>query len=75
MDERQRKPKRTKEEMLADIDKRIEYHLYCIERLKMQKEEMLTPKITYKDVLAGAKEKGLTPAQVAEILGITVGDK
>ncbi|MDD6159830.1 MAG: hypothetical protein PUB51_01710 [Oscillospiraceae bacterium] len=38
-------------------------------------EEMLTPKITYKDVLAGAKEKGLTPAQVAEILGITVGDK
>ena len=75
MDDRQRKPKRTKEEMIAELDRLIEFHVQSIEKLKMRKEEILSPKVTYWDVVAEAKKKGLTAAKIAELLDIEVKTK
>lgn len=72
MAEQKRQAKRTKEERAAEIDRTIEFHQQAIEKLKAKRAALFAPKITYKDVLTGAKEKGLTPERVAELLGISV---
>ena len=69
-----RKPNRTKEQIIAEFDSKIAYHEKCIESLKAKKEEVLNPPVTPKQqlkaVLAKAEENGLSPEEIAKKLGI-----
>ena len=71
-----RKPNRTKEQIIAEFDSKIAYHEKCIASLKAKKEEVLNPPVTPKQqlkaVLAKAEEQGITPEQIAKKLGITL---
>ena len=67
---------RTKEERIAEIDKKIEAHKKSISALEAKKEAILNPKPrtrktkSFNAVIAKAKEAGLTPEQIAEKLGV-----
>ena len=71
-----RKPNRTKEQIIAEFDSKIAYHEKCIASLKAKKEEVLNPPVTPKQqlkaVLAKAEEQGITPEQIAKKLGINL---
>ena len=71
-----RKPNRTKEQIIKEFDDKIAYHEKCIESLKVKKEEVLNPPVTpkqqLKEIMAKAEENGLTPEQIAEKLGISL---
>lgn len=71
-----RRPNRTKEQIIAEFDSKIAYHEKCIESLKAKKEEVLNPPVTPKQqlkaIFAQAEERGLTPEEIAEKLGITL---
>lgn len=71
-----RKPNRTKEQIIAEFDAKIAYHQKCIESLKVKKEEVLNPPVTPKQqlkaIFAKAEENGLTPEEIAERLGIAI---
>ena len=75
-DNKNRKPNRTKEQIIAEFDAKIAYHEKCIESLKVKKEEVLNPPVTPKQqlkaIFAQAEEKGLTPEVIAERLGIAI---
>ena len=47
-DNKNRKPNRTKEQIIAEFDSKIAYHEKCIESLKVKKEEVLNPPVTPK---------------------------
>lgn len=72
----QKNKRRTKEQMIADLDAKIAYHDKCITSLKAKKEEILNPalnpKAQLKAVLDKASENGITPAEIAKKLGITL---
>lgn len=71
-----RRPNRTKEQIISEFDAKIAYHEKCIESLKAKKEEVLNPPITPKQqlkaIFAQAEEKGLTPEEIAKKLGIAL---
>lgn len=71
-----RKPNRTKEQIISEFDSKIAYHEKCIESLKAKKEEFLNPKVTPKQqlkaIFAQAEEKGLTLEEIAKKLGIAI---
>ena len=71
-----RKPNRTKEQIISEFDAKIAYHEKCIESLKVKKEEVLNPKVTPKQqikaIFAKAEEQGLSPEEIAAKLGITL---
>ena len=71
-----RKPNRTKEQIIAEFDSKMAYHEKCIESLKVKKEEVLnlpvTPKQQLKNTVARAEEQGITPEQIAKKLGISL---
>ena len=75
-DTKNRKPNRTKEQIISEYDAKIAYHEKCIESLKVKKEEVLNPPVTPKQqlkaIFAQAEEKGLTPEEIAKKLGIAI---
>ena len=75
-DTKNRKPNRTKEQIISEFDSKIAYHEKCIASLKVKKEEVLnppfTPKQQLKSIMAKAEEQGITPEQIAKKLGINL---
>lgn len=63
--------RKTVEERIAAIDNKIENKKAEIEALEAQKQKLLHP-INMKTVIAKAKEAGLTPAEIAEKLGLEI---
>lgn len=63
--------RKTNEERAALIEEKIAKKRAEIEALEEQKQRLLHP-VTMKTVMAKAKESGLSPAEIAEKLGIEV---
>ena len=75
--EETKRTRRTKEEIVSDIEKKISYHKEKIAYLEAKKERVLNPtprkkSLTFKKVLDYAKSEGLTVEDVAEKLGINI---
>jgi len=67
--------RRSKEERIDIIDKKIATHKANIEVLEAQKQAILNPsprrkKSTIKNIIATAKQNGMTEQDIAEKLGI-----
>ncbi len=60
----------TKEERLKRIDDMIAKKKQEIIDLEEKKRSLTEPAITYKDIIAKAKEAGITPEQAAKKLGL-----
>lgn len=70
---------RSKEERIAEIDKKIESHKAAIQTLEQKKKDILTPKKrkprpTAKTVIDLAKKAGMKPEEMIEKLGLKVED-
>ncbi|MDE7325928.1 MAG: hypothetical protein K2N63_06610 [Lachnospiraceae bacterium] len=63
--------KKTVDERVAMIDQKIQKKRDEIAALEAQKQRLLHP-VNMKTVMAKAKEAGLTPAEIAEKLGLEV---
>lgn len=63
--------RKTNEERITLIEEKIAKKQAEIEALEEQKQRLLHP-VTMKTVMAKAKESGLSPAEIAERLGIEV---
>lgn len=66
---------RSKEERLAEIEKKITYHKAAITALEAKRDSILNPpkrktRVGVGSVLKRAKEAGMTPQEMAEKLGI-----
>lgn len=61
---------RTKEERIAELDKKIQFHLDKIALLEEKKKNLETPKLSASQIIAAAKEKGWTTEQIIKKLGI-----
>ena len=61
---------RTKEERIADLDKKIQYHLDKIAVLEEKKSALVTPKMTPTQIIKAAQDKGWTTEQIIKKLGI-----
>ena len=75
-EKRTRKPNKTKEQIIAELEGKIAYHQNCIDNLKVKIEEVKNPKASpkkqIKAIFAKAEEQGLSPEEIAEKLGITL---
>lgn len=76
---KKRNARRTKEEIVAEIDSKINHHKECIATLEAKKQAVLNPKPrkkvnTMKNVLDKAKANGMKPEEVAKLLGISLDD-
>ena len=69
-----RKPNRTKEQIISEYDAKIAYHEKCITNLKGKIEEVknptANPKKQIKAIFAKAEENGMSPEEIAKKLGI-----
>lgn len=71
---------RSKEERIAELDKKIAFHKEKVTMLEAKKEAILNPKPRggrkkgMNTVLSKAKEMGMTPDEIAEKLGISLDD-
>ena len=63
--------RRTVEERVALIEEKINKKTAEIEALEAQKQKLLHP-VTMKSVMAQAKQAGLTPEEIAEMLGLEI---
>lgn len=68
---------RSKEERLAEVEKKIASHKRAIEALEKRKNTILNPKrrtrkASFNSVIAKAKESGISVEELAEKLGITI---
>ena len=63
--------RRTVEERVALIEEKINKKTAEIEALESQKQKLLHP-VTMKSVMAQAKQAGLTPEEIAEMLGLEI---
>ena len=61
---------RTKEERIAELDKKIQYHKDKIAILKEKKNALITPKMSPTQIIKAAQEKGWTTEQILKKLGI-----
>ena len=61
---------RTKEERIAELDKKIQYHKDKIAVLEEKKNELITPKMSPAQIIKAAQEKGWTTEQIMKKLGI-----
>lgn len=71
--------RRTKEEIVSEIDAKIETHKKNIAALEARKKAILTPKprktaISMNAVLKMAKEKGLSAKDIAKKLDISIDE-
>ena len=69
-----KRTRRTTEEIVAEFDKKIEYHKNCILQLETKKENALKPKtranrLTLKKITEFAKSQGMSLEEIAEKLG------
>ena len=75
-EKRTRKPNKTKEQIIAELESKIAYHQTCIDNLKVKIEEVKNPKPNpkkqLKAIFAKAEEQGLSPEEIAERLGIAI---
>lgn len=75
-EEQKKRQRKSKEELLKEINKKIEHHEKCLANLKKKKEDILNPKISKaaqaKLLLEKVEEKGLDLEEVAKKLGITL---
>ena len=75
-EKRTRRPNKTKEEVIAELESKIAYHEKCIANLKVKIEEVknptANPKKQIKAIFAKAEEQGLSPEEIAAKLGITL---
>jgi predicted transcriptional regulator len=75
--EKQKQVRRSKEERVAEIDAKIEYHKSNIATLEKKKKDILAPKkkrekkTSYASVFAKAKEN-MSADEIAKKLGIKV---
>lgn len=72
-----KRTRRTKEEIVAEIDAKIAYHKERIISLEDKKERVLNPKtrkksLTIKKVLDFAKAEGMTAEDLAKKLGLEI---
>ena len=77
MDEKRKR--RDKEELIAEIDKKIDYHKKNIAALEARKKAILSPKLrktplSMNAVLKKAKAQGLTVKDIAEKLHLDIED-
>lgn len=78
MAEKRKIKRRTQEEIIAEIDQKIAFHKDKITVLETKKQELLTrkPKSRKSDktlrneLMNQAAKKGITPAEIAEKLGL-----
>ena len=75
----EQRKRRTKEEILSEIDAKIETHRKNIAALEARKEAMLSPKprktaVSMNAVLKKAKEKGLSAKDIAKKLDININE-
>ena len=61
---------RTKEERIAILDQKIQYHLDKISVLEEKKSALVTPKMTPTQIIKAAQDKGWTTEQIIKKLGI-----
>ena len=61
---------RTKEERIAELDKKIQYHKDKIAILEEKKNALITPKMSPTQIIKAAQEKGWTTEQILKKLGI-----
>ena len=61
---------RSKEERIAELDKKIAYHQEKIDVLEAKKKALETPKMTAAQIISAAKGKGMTTEQIMKKLGI-----
>lgn len=65
--------RRTKQQIVADIEAKIAYHEACIAKLNTRKEEALKPparrtrKTSMRQALDAIKEAGLTPDEIVAL--------
>ena len=76
MDENKR-TRRSKEELLSEIDKKIAYHKEQITKLEEKKERMINPPprkktISSKKIIDLAKANGFSLEEIAEKLNIDI---
>ena len=72
--ENEKRTRRTKEEIVFEIEKKIQYHKECIVALEQKKERTLNPKtrkksLTMKKILDFAKSEGMSIEDIAEKVG------
>ena len=78
MADEKKRVRRSVEERVAEIDKRIGDHKDAISKLEAKKHDLLNPKPRLtkaqkvKMLVDKAGEKGLSPEDIAEKLGITL---
>jgi len=68
-----KRKRRTKQEIIASIDEKIQYHKEHIATLEEKKERLLNPPVKEKSmaqVIKEIKEKGFTKEQIAEKFGV-----
>lgn len=75
--EENKRTRRTKEQLIADIDKKIEYHKSQIVKLEEKKVQVLTPRsrkksLSAKSILDYAKSNGMTLEDIASKLGYKI---
>ena len=75
-EKRTRRPNKTKEEVIAELEAKIAYHEKCIANLKGKIEHVMNPtappKKQLKAIFAKAEENGMSPEEIAAKLGITL---
>lgn len=71
-----KRQRKSKEELLKEIESKIEHHEKCLANLKKKKEDILNPKASKaaqaKLLLEKVEEQGLDLEEVAKKLGITL---
>lgn len=63
---------RSLEERVAEIDQKINFHKEKIAMLEEKKKNLLTPKISATQIIAAAKQKGMSIDDIIKRLGVDV---
>lgn len=66
--------KKTKEEIIIEIDQKIAYHQGCIKTLEDKKKKLLSPKPDARKIARLIKESGLTLEEIADRLGVRIDE-
>lgn len=61
---------RSKEERIAELDKKIQFHKDKIALLEEKKRQLEAPKISASQIIKAAKERGWTTEEIIKKLGI-----
>lgn len=61
---------RSKEEKIAELDRKIAFHKEKIALLEAKKKELMAPKLSAREIIAAAKKRGMTTEDIMKKLGI-----